>query len=68
MSGIYSMKQAAEKIGVHKLTLYRWEREGKIQPARRYQRKNERVYSDEDIARIIEWKNATIDPSEREAA
>jgi DNA-binding transcriptional MerR regulator len=58
------MKQAAEQIGVHKLTLYRWEREGKIAPARRYARKNERVYSDEDIARIIAWKNATIDPSE----
>ena len=64
MSGIYSMKQAAERIGVHKLTLYRWEREKKIAPARRYARKNERVYSDEDIAKIIEWKNATVDPSE----
>jgi excisionase family DNA binding protein len=64
VSGYYSMKQAAEMIGVHKLTLYRWERTGKIPPARRYARKNERVYSDEDIARIVAWKNATVDPSE----
>jgi DNA-binding transcriptional MerR regulator len=68
VSGRHSMKKAAEQIGVHKLTLYRWEREGKIPPAKRYARKNERVYSDEDIARIIAWKNEIIDPAEANRA
>jgi excisionase family DNA binding protein len=68
VSGRYSMKEAARQIGVHKLTLYKWEREGKIPPAKRYARKNERVYSDEDIARIIAWKDAIVDPAEAVAA
>lgn len=68
MSGRYSMKEAAARIGVHKLTLYRWEREKKIAPAKRYARKNERVYSDEDIQRIIAWKDAIVDPAEASAA
>ncbi|MFL6760104.1 MerR family transcriptional regulator [Sphingomonas sp.] len=68
MSGRYSMGEAAKKIGVHKLTLYRWEREKKIPPAKRYARKNERVYSDEDIQRILEWKDAIVDPAEAAAA
>ncbi|HEX8620948.1 MAG TPA: MerR family transcriptional regulator [Allosphingosinicella sp.] len=62
------MKIAAAKIGVHKLTLYRWEREGKIPPAKRYARKNERVYTDEDIQRIIAWKDAIVDPAKASAA
>jgi excisionase family DNA binding protein len=63
VSGRYSMKEAASQIGVHKLTLYRWEREGKIPKAKRYARKNERVYSDEDIQNIIAWKDAIVDPA-----
>jgi excisionase family DNA binding protein len=68
MSGRYSMKQAATALGVHKLTLYRWEREGKIPPAKRFARKNERVYTDEDIQAIREWKDKIIDPAQSAAA
>jgi predicted site-specific integrase-resolvase len=68
MSGRYSMKQAATKIGVHKLTLCRWEREGKIPPAKRFARKNERVYTDEDIQAICEWKDRIIDSPKGVAA
>jgi DNA-binding transcriptional MerR regulator len=57
------MLQAAKAIGVHKLTLYRWEKEGKITPAKRFARNNSRVYTDEDIARILEYKDKTVDPA-----
>ena len=68
MSERYNMKRAAALIGVHKLTLYRWENEGKIPPAKRFARKNERVYTDEDVQRIKEWKDRIIDPAETVAA
>ena len=68
MSDRYNMKRAAALIGVHKLTLYRWEKDGKIPPAKRFARKNERVYTDEDIQRIREWKDRIIDPAELPAA
>jgi DNA-binding transcriptional MerR regulator len=68
MSNRYNMKKAAELIGVHKLTLYRWEKAGKVPRAKRFARKNERVYTDEDIARIKEWKDRIIDPAENVAA
>ena len=58
------MKEAASRLGVHKLTLYRWEREGKISPAKRFARKNERVYTDDDIRNIQAWKDKIIDPTE----
>lgn len=61
MPGRYSMKQAATQIGVHKLTLYRWERGGKIPSAKRFAHKNERVYTDEDIQAIREWKDKIAD-------
>ena len=57
------MGEAAEKIGVHKLTLYRWEKSKKVPPAKRYARTNERVYTDDDIQAILEWKDKVIDPS-----
>jgi excisionase family DNA binding protein len=68
MSGRYSMKQAAAQLGVHKLTLYRWERTGQIPAAKRFARKNERVYTDEDIQRIRDWKDQIVDPSEMTTA
>lgn len=64
MTGRYSMGEAAKRLGVHKLTLYRWEKQGKIPPARRFARKNERVYSDQEIQAIREWKDRIIDPTE----
>lgn len=63
MSGRYSMLEAANKLGVHKQTLYRWEKAGKIKKAPRLKRTGERVYSDELILEIDSKMNETIDPS-----
>lgn len=68
MSGRYGMKEAADQLGVHKLTLYRWERQGKIAAPKRFARNNARVYSDEDIEKIRDWKDRTIDPAEAHPA
>jgi DNA-binding transcriptional MerR regulator len=63
----HSMAAAAQRIGVHKMTLYRWEKSGKIRPAKRLARTNERVFTDEDIEQIIRWKELVIDPAEADA-
>ena len=67
MQARYTMAQAAVKIGVHKMTLYRWEKSGKVRAAKRLARTNERIYTDEDIELIIRWKEAVIDPAEAAA-
>lgn len=67
MSGRYTLRQAAEQLGIHKITLYRWEKEGKIQAPKRLMRNKERIFSDEDIARIRDWKDKIIDPSQSAA-
>lgn len=62
MDGRYSMGEAAKKIGVHKLTLYRWEKEGKIPLPPRIKRNNQRVYTDDYITRVRAWKDETVQP------
>lgn len=64
MADRYSMKDAAKKIGVHYMTLYRWEKAGRIPPPKRIARTNARIYMDADIAFIKEWAERIIDPSE----
>jgi DNA-binding transcriptional MerR regulator len=61
------MAEAAAKVGVHKMTLYRWEKSGKIRPAKRLARTNERIFTDEDIEQIIRWKETVIDPADAAA-
>ena len=61
--GRYTLKQAAKKIGVHYMTLYRWERNKLIRAPRRLARTKERIYTDENIARIVEFKDRIIEPS-----
>jgi excisionase family DNA binding protein len=58
----YTMKEAAQQLGRHKLTLYRWEKERKIPKAKRFARNNARVYTDDDIEQIRRWMDATVDP------
>lgn len=59
----YSMGMAAKALGVSKETLYRWEKQGKIPPAKRVARNNQRVYTPEDILKIREFKDAIRDPA-----
>ncbi len=49
-----STNEAAQRIGISRQTLLRWFREGKVADVRR-DRRNWRIFSDEDIARIRKW-------------
>jgi len=40
---------AARTIGIHPQTLRKWEREGRVPPARRNQITGQRLYDDEDL-------------------
>ncbi len=62
MQAKHTMGQAAKLLGVSKSTLYRWEKTGKIAAPKRLSRTKERIYTDEDIAKIREWKDRTEDP------
>jgi DNA-binding transcriptional MerR regulator len=70
MEDRYSNGQAAKRIGVTKNTLYLWEKK-RLNGEQRYAdfpvphrvaHSNHRYYTDEDIKRIIEWKNRTTNP------
>ena len=64
MTNGYSMKDAAKKIGVHHMTLYRWERANKVPLPKRLVRNNARIYTEADIAAIKDWMELVVDPSE----
>jgi excisionase family DNA binding protein len=64
MTNGYSMKDAAKKIGVHHMTLYRWEKANKIPLPKRLMRTNARIYTEEDIAAIKEWMEQIVDPAQ----
>ncbi|MFN2453463.1 MAG: MerR family transcriptional regulator [Pyrinomonadaceae bacterium] len=55
--------EAAKRIGVTKNTLFRWEKKGLINPAKR-DRNNYCVYTSEDIEKIKKWKNEIKDPEQ----
>lgn len=56
----YSISEAARMIGVHPMTLRRWEYEGKVKPALR-DYKNQRVYTDADIERLRTFKEQLVE-------
>jgi excisionase family DNA binding protein len=62
MENRYTMSKAAKELGVSKSTLFRWEKDGKISAPKRLARTNSRVYTDDDIKRIREWKDKLKDP------
>lgn len=61
----YTMGKAAERLGVAKSTLYRWEKAGLIdQPKRSARGLKERIYTDADIEKIREWKDQVELPAQ----
>lgn len=62
MTNSYSMKDAAKKIGVHHITLYRWEKANKIPLPKRLVRTNAQIYTEADIEAIKEWMERVVDP------
>jgi DNA-binding transcriptional MerR regulator len=63
-----TMGQAAKELGVTKNTLYLWEKNSKIDRARRLKRNNYRFYTREDLAKIRTWMEATEAPVSVQAA
>ena len=61
-TGYFSNAEAAEQIGVTKNTLFLWEKQNKIDKARR-DRNNYRVYTADDIAKIKAFKDRITDPA-----
>lgn len=51
----YSTAQALEKIGISRATLFRWLREKRIEDVGHRDRRNWRLFTDEDIKRIREF-------------
>lgn len=62
----FSLTQAAAAVGVHKITLYNWERFHKLpQLARplRLKRNRERIYTRGQVQEIWRWMNETVEDS-----
>ena len=57
-----SLAEVAAKIGVNKMTIDRWEKQGKVQAPKRLKRTNKRLYSEEDVDRLIQFRDAVIEP------
>jgi chromosome partitioning protein len=59
MGTTYNSREAAVHIGIHELTLRRWELEGKTPKAHRNLRGN-RFYTEEDIRNLVTYKNTGL--------
>ena len=55
----FSIKEAAEILGVSTLTLRNWDKSGKF-PAQRHPMNNYRVYKLEDIDKVVEMIESNI--------
>ena len=63
MSDTFSLTEVAQKLGVTKMTIYRWERQKKVPAPKRLVRTNKRIYTQDDVARLIDFRDAVIDPN-----
>ena len=61
-----NIKEAAEMLGVSKLTLRNWDKSGKLE-ARRHPINNYRVYLKEDIDKLISEIKVREKPSKKES-
>jgi len=48
----YTVKDVADILGVTRRTLFNWEKEGKIPPARREPISNYRIFTEQDIEQL----------------
>ena len=58
----YQMKEVIEKTKVSKSTLVRWEQKGIFPKPRRRARTKARIYTDEHIQKITEYRDRTEEP------
>jgi len=57
----YKTKEVLEKVGISRATLYKWLKEGKVPDVRR-DRNSFRIFTDEDIQRLLAYKNLIKEP------
>lgn len=57
---LYTIKGAAQSVGVAICTIRNWERKGKIRPADRRPQNNERYYTNDDIAYLQKRREAIL--------
>lgn len=62
MDEVLSLPQVAALLGVDKMTIYRWEKQGKVPAPKRLQRTNKRLYTMEDVDRLKRYRDAVVDP------
>jgi len=58
----YTTKDVLKKVGVSRNTIFLWFKQRKIEEVSR-NRNGHRVFTDEDIRRILSYKNKFIPPS-----
>jgi predicted site-specific integrase-resolvase len=58
---IYRTNEVIKMIGISRATLYNWLRDGKIKEVLR-DRNNFRIFTEEDIQRILAYKNMVKQP------
>jgi len=58
----YTMSQVVKKTNLSKSTLVRWENNGLIPRPKRKVRTKARVYTDEIVKKIIEYRDLEEDP------
>ena len=63
MDNVLSLTQVAALLGVDKMTIYRWEKYGKVPPPKRLKRTNKRLYTREDVERLRRYRDAVLDPA-----
>jgi len=52
---IYTIKETAEILGVHRMTIYHWLKKGWVKVRRDY--RNLPVFTEKDIEDIKQWRN-----------
>ncbi len=54
-----SRREVAQLLAVHPMTIYRWERDGKVPLPKRLKRTQECFYTEKDIKVLRKYRDAT---------
>jgi len=56
----FTRRQVVDETGVSAMTIYRWERDGKIPPPMRLERTKATIYDEAAVARIKEYRDRIV--------
>lgn len=60
----FSIGEVAARLGVDKVTIGRWEDRGSVPPAKRLRRNGRKFYTAADLALLLEYRDAVVEPAE----